>query len=268
MYIEKKVQFRSLDGVIIKGIYAQYPKTKPGKCILMLHGLSTHKNEYLNFYGLLSQKLVSETVSTLRIDFRGHGESGIGPADFTVCSQIIDLIASLNWLSRERNIQSFQLFGTSFGAVPCILADKLIKYKIEKISLVAPVLSFRQVFLEPISTWGKETFTDMTNRAFYKKEKISITRRFFLGHKIITEMNLLDIENSLKNIKTPIQIMHGEKDDMVSSRTSIEMSNKYNFIKLYLFKNMEHGFTDYGDETGKRPQTLQNIDAMIKIIKG
>lgn len=54
----------------------------------------------------------------MRIDFRGHGESEQSLEEFSLKSQIEDLVTAIEWLkNKEDNLRIITL-GISFGAPP------------------------------------------------------------------------------------------------------------------------------------------------------
>src|SRR5690348_10175285 len=97
---EHKCVFKAADGVDIIGIL-RAPVGATRGTFLLLHGISTGKNEYLNFLGMIAGRLADNGFSSLRIDFRGHGESPVPPDGFTVGTQIIDVQAAIRFLQKE-----------------------------------------------------------------------------------------------------------------------------------------------------------------------
>lgn len=268
MYNEQRFDLSSTDNTVIPCIYASSNEHVSKKVIILLHGISSHKDEYLDFYKVLSENFVQQGYATLRFDFRGHGESTKSPSDFTIASQIIDLSAAIKFIEKEKQISTIDLVGCSFGAPPCIFASSLFKKKINNIYLIAPILDYNKTFINPNTDWGKETFYDLIERAISQNEKIYITDEFYIGGNIVSEISIIDIEQIIKNVDKKIKIMHGNRDGMVDYNISEEISQRNSNIELHTFDNMEHGFTDYGDEDGTSAATKNNIDRMVSIITG
>ena len=127
MYNEEQLVINSADGITIPAIYASNKERKAKKVIILLHGISSYKDEYLDFYKTLSEIFIQHDFATLRFDFRGHGESKEPPAEFTIASQIIDLSTVIKYIEKEKQYPSVDLLGCSFGAPPCIFASSLFK---------------------------------------------------------------------------------------------------------------------------------------------
>jgi len=268
MYKETKLTISSAHGVKIPAIFAHDEIRPPQKGLLMLHGISTQKDEYLDFYRILAEGLARKGISTLRIDFRGHGESKVTPAGFTIASQLLDLVQSIRWLEQHTGFQKVSVLGTSFGAPPCLFAASIFPKKIDEVFLVAPVLDYVQTFISPISTWGKESFGRVVERTIVQGETIPLSDKFYMTADVVAEMLMIDIERLFRNNTKRIKIMHGNKDGMVDISITQDFAKRHGNIAFYMFDNMEHGFTDFGDEQGSNERTKSNIERMISIICG
>ena len=170
MYKEIKFTIKSIDGTSIPAIYAQDTARNPSKHIILLHGISTDKNEYLNFYRILSEKLSNTNIATLRIDFRGHGDSPSSPSDFSISSQLLDLAEAIKWLEHNKKVKKISLVASSFGAPPCLFALDIFNSKIDEITLIAPVLDYFKTFINPTTKWGRSLFKNIIPKSIIRKE--------------------------------------------------------------------------------------------------
>jgi len=114
---ERQLVISEPDGVGIPGILC-VPNGAERARVLMLHGITTSKNEYLDFFRELAHTLAGCGVGSLRIDFRGHGDSQVSSRAFTVASQCSDTYAALKWyLDLEPHSDvTYHVLGCSFGA--------------------------------------------------------------------------------------------------------------------------------------------------------
>ena len=140
MFSSKRLKLRASDGIAIPGIVTRaHAVTRGG--ILMLHGITTHKNEYANFYGRLAAKLAQRGIESLRIDFRGHGDSRARTRDFTIASQVVDTVAAVDWLSEHaQHKRVTAILGSSFGALPALVAGTLRNNNLQRLLLVVIVM--------------------------------------------------------------------------------------------------------------------------------
>ena len=71
-------------------------------------------------------------IGSLRIDFRGHGESEQSLEEISLKSQIEDLVTAIEWLkNKEDNLRIITL-GISFGAPPIMVVSELYSSIIKK----------------------------------------------------------------------------------------------------------------------------------------
>ena len=84
---EEAIDIKTVDGYCLKAIGC-LPK-QPSKVVIMCHGISSHKQEYLDMFAHLSEMLTKCDIGSIRFDYRGHGESSGNSLDFSVISQII-----------------------------------------------------------------------------------------------------------------------------------------------------------------------------------
>lgn len=238
---------------------------KKDTCIILCHGLGSNKKGFLEFYKNISIQLALKGISSIRFDFVAHGDSEVSGDFFTVRSQINDLFDVYNWAKNEFKNDQIKLFGTSFGAFPCIYLGKLFS-DVKHINLLAPVLDYERTFVNPITPWGIDVFTDFLQRTLINGERIEITDSIYFDNKIAFELSSINIENILASIDADIKIMHGDNDGMVSYDISKKIASKYDNIRFFSFENMEHGFTNKDDETGEHPRTKENFNRIIELL--
>lgn len=267
MYKESSLTIKSGNNICIPAIYAFDDEKKSEKALVLLHGISTNKNEYLDFYKTLSIDLVKNYYSTVRIDFRGHGDSALPPSEFTISSQVDDLITTINWLIKEKGFKKVNLLGTSFGAAPCIFVSNILPQFIDEVFLIAPVLDYKKTFITPMSEWGKGLFKNIIDDVLIKKQNLYMTDTFYIHSQLVSEMEIINILNLAKETDKIFHTIHGDADSMVAYPITLAASQTIDNIKLYSFKDMEHGFTDINDDDGVTEITRKNITRILNIIK-
>jgi predicted alpha/beta-fold hydrolase len=267
MYKESILTIKSGNNICIPAIYAYDDEIKSEKTLILLHGIATNKNEYHDFYKTLSLDLIKNNYSTVRIDFRGHGDSVLPPSEFTISSQVEDLITTIYWLIKEKGFKKVNLLGTSFGAAPCIFVSNILPHFIDEVFLISPVLDYNKTFITPMSEWGKDLFKNIIDDVLIKKQKLYISDTFYIHSRLVAEMEIINILSFVNKTNRIFHTIHGDADSMVDYSITLEASQEVKNIKLYSFKDMEHGFTYKNDDDGVTDKTKNNITRMLNIIK-
>lgn len=152
------VTFTTDDGVIIYGVIREArPSTKlRAGWALLLHMMPATKESYAAF----QEALVTRGVSSLAIDFRGHGESKHGPAgtlDYTAFShedhqaKIKDVEAAVAYLEKTYGLRTADLVlvGASIGA-NLALQYAAAHADVPGAVLLSPGLNYRDIATMPL----------------------------------------------------------------------------------------------------------------------
>ncbi|KZC99926.1 MULTISPECIES: alpha/beta fold hydrolase [unclassified Thalassospira] len=268
---DNKCFFHEVDGCKIPVILSRANNENNNRhepLLIMCHGISTDKNEYLNFLVTMEKSLNEVGVSTLRFDFRGHGESNLSPSHFSISSQIFDLFNVIHWVKDKIPNSRISLFGISFGAPPCIMIDRWLGNEVlGKRFLLAPVLDYNRTFLNPETAWGRENFSPERQMDAMRGNPVYLNDDFYMTGRLFSEMASINILSNFLLCKGTVSIFHGDEDDMVPIDISRDISRAVQRAELTSFGGMEHGFTAKGDETGKSKETLRNVGKMVSLIE-
>lgn len=232
---------------------------------ILLHGITTDRNEYLDFYRAVTERIFRRGVSSLRFDFRGHGKSQEEQSAFSPIGQVLDLIGAINFLAASKKADNCKLiaFGTSFGAGPALFVSRLLPNIFAGIYLLAPVLDYRVTFLEPKTAWAKEYFSAeaLANSLKYGSLKLD---EFNVGIRAITEMAFLNPSSVAQAIRDiPIRIVHGEEDSMVPIEQSENLQASAKNVSLLKIPGMDHGYNAIGDEDGRSVESARNLTTIV-----
>src|SRR5262245_39256508 len=137
------------DKVTIPAI-VNVPGVHPEEVYLLLHGLTTDKNEYLDFYTQVARRLAITGIGSVRFDFRGHGESRAPASEFTILNSASDVLACSRWLRDEYPDARQNVLGTSFGAGAGIVAVAAMPSWFNKLRLLAPILNLEELYMSPV----------------------------------------------------------------------------------------------------------------------
>lgn len=264
--MEKNITLKTIDGYSISALHTI---SKGKRVLLWLHGITVNKNEYLDFFSDGVKYLYNKGFDSLRIDFRGHGESRGTSLDFSIVGQMFDVSSAMEYLIRYYKKHTFKLnvVGCSFGAPPAIFTALNYKDYVNKVILISPVLSYKDTFLEPRTEWAKSIFNNKTLSDMKKKKKLFIDDNFPISYRLVEEMRIIQPELAIKNLKQNIILIHGDADSMVPYEVSRNISKKYKNIKFISIKGMDHGFMDEDDEEGVGKKSLNNKLRIYKTIE-
>jgi pimeloyl-ACP methyl ester carboxylesterase len=253
------------DGYNISAIHTV---SKKQKVVLWLHGITVDKNEYLNFFKDGADYLSMNGIDSLRIDFRGHGESEGTSKEFSIIGQNIDTKAAIKFITdyySGANIEVY-ILGCSFGAPPAIYAAIEYPKIIKKLLLISPVLSYKRTFLNPETEWAQELFNPETISLLEKTDELFLNEHFPIGMRLIEEMKIIRPETDINLTTQETIIIHGDADSMVPFDVSEKISKTSNKITLYPIKGMDHGFTDKLDEEGIGTKSLENKNYIYDLL--
>lgn len=125
-----------IGGQRIFGTYHEAIGTLPSNpALLILHGYQSCKNDRFRFSYELGQELAHLGIATLRIDFRGCGDSDGKLEEMTIPSLVEDALTSLEWLSHSHN--SLSIMGRSLGAGIALKAAA--RFTVQSAILISPL---------------------------------------------------------------------------------------------------------------------------------
>lgn len=89
----------------------------PVPAVVMLHGFASVKDEVGNMYQRLAAELGARGIASIRIDFRGWGESGGGMENSTVTGMVEDAAVAYEYLASQDFVDASQMgvLGFSLG---------------------------------------------------------------------------------------------------------------------------------------------------------
>lgn len=228
-----KITFQNSKGINLVGVL-HIPKEKTISAVIISHGFAANKDRAR--FIKLAENLSKNGFAVLRFDFGGCGESE--DREITVKNQVDDLKSAINYM-RKNGYQNIGLLGESLGGLTSILAyDENIKALV----LWAPVTQSKTPFIIQKEELQKE----LNNKGFiiYKKDE----REFKVPKEYLEERQAVNQKEILSKIKSPVLIVHGDKDNVVpleQSKSAMQFLSKDS--KLEIVKNGDHKLNDKMD---------------------
>ena len=204
--------------------------------VVMCHGFGETKT--WNSFIRLARFLEKSEIACFRFDFEGCGDSEGNFEKVTIKKEIDDLKSAIEFiLNKEKNIDKkrIALLGHSMGAAVIVLYAKKSGLPIRTLIFWAPALNQKEL----LTIWS----TKEKLRKWKKKGYITIWDNK-VSSNYLKENENKDYSLVLSQIKAPILIISGKKDETVPIRFSKEIAKKHKGIKLIIYPNAEHTFVE------------------------
>ncbi len=233
----KKIFFKNARNQKICGILYE-PDTESDEIIIIIHGFSSTKDSGAKY---IAEKLAKRKINSIRIDLDDRGKSEPRFGETTISSYVKTVNSTISYVKRL-GYKDISLLGTSLGGL--IAMATALKYRdIKKLILRAPVADYYELLLK---RFNKNILTKFKKQGFYyyirpDGEKLRVLYNF------IEDSKKYSMYKKVKNIKCPVLILHGTKDQIVNYRTSQKLVKGFEDAQLILIKNADHGLSINGD---------------------
>ncbi len=207
----KKVNLTTSDGLVLNSLFRK-PSDKEQNTLVVFHGNAGHIGHRVDKF----RPYLDEGYGLLLVEYRGYGENSGKPTEDGFYK---DGIAAIEFLSKQ-NISKKQtiLYGESLG---CGLAVKLsTEDKYHSTILEAPYTSIAEVASE---------------HYWYLPAKWLVLDRF-------------EIIGIIKNIKSPLLVIHGEEDNVINIEFGKKIFNSAPKPKeaFYVKKGSHNNLYEFG----------------------
>lgn len=156
----------------VKGTLSTPDSGATGQAVVMLHGFGSSRDEVGRLFAQQAAALAAEGIASLRIDFRGYGESTGDMADTTLEGLVADAAEARTYLGGVEGVDATRVgvIGYSFGAAVAMLEPD----------------DFKSVVV-----WGQmgdlqKEFHEFLGQDFYDKAKAEGSASVDLGWRVVT----------------------------------------------------------------------------------
>lgn len=181
----------------------------PVPAVLMLHGFASQRNEVGDMYTRLAASLAERGIASLRIDFRGWGESAGDMADSTVGGQVEDTAAAYAYLRGVEGIDAARIgvIGFSLGGSVAVFAAGENPDAYQSMVLWSSSTGLYDTFVEEL---GQENFD---TAAADGQVTIDLGfREVTLGSDFFTTLNAYDDEAEFARYSGAFMVVAGSED--------------------------------------------------------
>ena len=216
--MEKPIVFRNKNGKQLIGILHLPEGKRNFPLVIICHGFGDDKTQ--RKFVRLARVLEKNRIASFRFDFEGCGDSEGDFLEATVEKEIKDLDSVVRYLQKIKNItiKKIAFVGHSIGAIICALYLVRNQINVKTIIMWAPAFNQKELMKywatpEQIRQWERLGYLYRAG-----KEKI-------IGIDYFKENKDKDYSPILAQIKAPILIIHGKKDDVVPLKFSKKLAN-------------------------------------------
>lgn len=217
---ERTISF-DVDGSSVVGTL-EVPAGEPAPVVLLLHGFTGSRDELPiegteeGVFARTARLLAEAGYASLRIDFRGSGESEMAWADTTFSGQIADAVAAVDWLGNEAAVDGSRVavLGWSQGG---LVASHVGRQRpdIDTLVLWAPVV-------HPLHTFEALLGAETLASALAAEPETEITATLpwgaetVLKAKFYQEMAATSPIAAVASYAGPVKVIVGSNDTIVS----------------------------------------------------
>lgn len=248
----------------LSGIYTYNEEIAKQPSVLLLHGYGSEKNEVGGYFEKLAKALDEKGVASLRIDFRGYGESSISSEASTLDTMIADANEAWQWLASQsqsmagypKKTEDMYLHGFSLGgAISSAISAELLPSP-KGVSLWSPAYEFK---LEEIQKYAEQAQKEDVVEIDLGWRKIKHSAAFF------DSMNEDRYSPShIQHYEGPVFVVYGGKDELMSGKEKFENWLKKEQLSFKIYDDLDHilGSFDENSEEIQKDVIEQTIKAM------
>lgn len=253
--MEEKIYIDSTDNIKLCALLANVSQDK---IVLLCHGIRGNKDERGSFIEL-AKEIQKQGYSTIRIDFRAHGESTGIDYETNISKEIEDIEAVLKFLE-SIGYKEIIVLGASFGASVVSLVDYSKFYTVKALILWYGALDNYDV-LRTDDFLSEKNKKIALRDGFYKSYNKS-GKLFRFGISLFDEINRYKPKDNIQKINLPKLFVHGLEDETVPYEVSVEVCSKCVNSKLELIENGNHTFD--ADKKALQDAIYKTIDFIKK----
>ncbi len=245
--MKDKFLFSNEKGFKLCGVLSDPSENKKNLMMTMCHGFTTSKDG--RTYSCLEARLNQKGISTFRFDFFGHGESEGKFEDITLSEAINDVLMAILFL-KDLGYSRIGLMGSSFGGFASLIAASQIP-GLSLLTLKSPVSDYLGLLIArdqniDIQSWKNTGFISVPGT---DGQSLKLSYSFYRDAETIKS------EESIKKIKVPTLIVHGDNDETVPLQQSIKCARLIEDCRLEIIAGADHTYS--------QPQHFEKMLSLI-----
>ena len=222
-----------------------FPEKSNDKLVVFSHGFKGFKD--WGCFDLIAQNFAQNGFTFLKFNFSHNGTKVYDPLNFTdleafgnnnFSKELNDLGFVLDWVENNLYLSDISLLGHSRGGGISMLKAGEDKRVIKVISWASPSNFLNRMPDERIEIWKEKGVAFVYNGR--TKQNMPLYLQFYTD--CIENKNRLNIEKSVRSLKIPHLIIHGESDPTVLIKEAEDLHKWNPNSELYIVNDADHVF--------------------------
>ena len=218
------------------------PAGNPGRCpiAIIIHGFTGNSEEP---HIVAVSKMFNELgLATLRVDMYGHGKSDGQFRDHTLFKWMDNAMAVIDYASKLDFVTDIYLCGHSQGGLTVMLTAALEHDRIRGLIPMSPAT------LIPDGA-RSGNIVGIPFDPEHIVDEIYIERKdLTLGGNYARVAQTIHVEEAIDRYKGPVLLIHGDADETVPVRCSIDAAKRYSDAELVVINGDDHGYHNHLDQ--------------------
>ena len=220
------------DGIRLSTILER-PGREPGPLAIVIHGFTSAKERPHTVAACEAMR--DAGCATLRMDMYGHGESGGEFRKHTLYKWLSNIMAAVDWARSQDFVTDIYLSGHSQGGLAAALAAAMERDRVKGLILRAPAFMIPRCAREG----------NLLGRTFdpdHIPDEIEVIKGLTLEGNYVRVAQAIHAEEAMDRFSGPVLILHGDRDDVVPLRDSLDASRRYKNCRLEIMEGETHHF--------------------------
>ena len=215
-----------------------FPKGKgSAPLLILLHGLTGNMEE--KHLVAIQQAVTKAGIAVLRVDLYGHGKSDGSLKDHTILKWISNLMTITDYAKAMPEVTDLFLAGHSQGGLLAMIAAGIRPYDYKAVIPLSPSVSFPE---DARNGALLEFYFDPDNIPDELTADIPGLGKVCLSGNYFRCLQLIDMKELIARYKSPVLIIHGQDDEMISSEKTRAAAMLYERGRIAVFKDEGHDY--------------------------
>lgn len=201
-----------VDGATVRGVLHLPEGQGPFPAVLWLHGFGGSRVEARRLFVEGARRLAGRGIASLRIDFRGCGESDGDFEGTTIASMVADARAALDTLARHEAVDANRVAVVGFSLGATIASQLSEAPDVAAMAFWSPVVFPVPIFAR-LGLYAAHP--ELTRQGWIDGGGLKVGRDF------MTELAALDPLGAMSSWTRPLFVLYA-KDDMVATSENAE----------------------------------------------
>eukprot|EP00210_Caulerpa_lentillifera_P008529 g8136.t1 len=253
--MERKIEFRNKQGEKLVGKLMEAPL---GKTVVLCHGYSSHKDTRV--LKTLAEELQKTTLSSLRFDFSGNGESE-GVFEFgNYLKEVEDIRSAVEFLRDHHGKEIIGLVGHSKAATDVLLYGSIY----DDVPFVVSLASRFDMSRGIHQRFGDEILKKLDQMGEVEVPRVTPEGKvatYMLTKKSLNERLNTNMEEAAAKIKnSKVLTVHGTSDAVIPFEDAESIDKLVEKHELYLIENADHNFSQDSHLEALTKRVLQFLE--------